>query len=51
MHIEPLSGAPEQVRPHSSGEEKMTCHDSFAYTGARKKRVRVNEGGVVVQGA
>lgn len=52
MHTGPLSGAPEQVRPHGNGEEKMTCRDSLAYAEARKKRARVNEGGaVVVQGA
>lgn len=30
MHIEPLSGAPEQVHPHSNGEERMTCRDFLA---------------------
>ena len=43
MHREPLF-APEQVHPQSNGEEKMTCHDSFACTEAKG----VNEGGVVL---
>ena len=47
IHKELLLNAPEQVRPSSNGEEKMTCHDSLVYTKARKKGVRVNEGGVV----
>lgn len=45
-----MLGAPEQLHPHRNGEERMTCHDSRVYTEAGKKRVRVNEGGVV-QGA
>lgn len=52
MHREPLLGVPEQIQGHSNGEEKMTCYDSHGYTEARKKGVKVNEGGVVVvQGA
>lgn len=52
MHRKPLLGVSERVRPYSNGEEKLTCRDLLMYSGARKKRVRVNEGGVVVvQGA
>lgn len=51
MHRDSLLDAPEQVRPHTNGEENMTCLDVLGYSEAKKKRVKENEGGVVVYGA
>lgn len=52
MHRDPLLDVPELVCPHCNGEEKMTSLDFLGYSKARKKRVKVKEGGVVaVHGA